>query len=76
VHIQYSCASRRGFSLHALDAVFDHCITAAAGTGARWFSMGISNEDGGRVLNENLYRFKVEFGAGSTTHEFYQLELQ
>jgi Acetyltransferase (GNAT) domain len=76
VHVQYNCASERGFSLHALDAVFEHCIAGATQAGAKWFSMGISNEDDGRVLNDSLYRFKTEFGAGGVAHEFYELDLR
>ncbi len=75
VHVQYSCGSTRGHSLHAMDAVYEHCIGAAARAGARWFSMGISNEDEGRILNDGLYRFKTEFGAGGVAHEFYELQL-
>lgn len=75
VHVQYSCGSERGHSLHALDVLFEHCIGAAVRSGARWFSMGISNEDGGRILNDGLYRFKTEFGAGGVAHEFYELQL-
>jgi hypothetical protein len=76
VHAQYSCASERGFSLHALDPVFEHCIADATRAGARWFSLGISNEADGRVLNESLHRFKTQFGAGGVVHEFYEVHLR
>lgn len=76
VHVQYSCASERGYSVHALDAVLEHCIAVATRAGARWFSMGISNEANGRVLNQSLHGFKTEFGAGGVAHEFYELDLR
>lgn len=75
VHTQYICASEPGYALHALDAVIEHSIAAASMGPARWFSMGISNEANGWVLNDGLYRFKTEFGAGAVAHEFYELDL-
>jgi hypothetical protein len=75
VHAQYICANEVGYTLHALDAVIEHCIAAASLGSARWFSMGISNEANGWVLNDGLYRFKTEFGAGAVAHEFYELDL-
>jgi len=75
VHTQYICASEMGYALHALDAVIEHSIAAASIGSARWFSMGISNEANGWVLNDGLYRFKAEFGAGAVAHEFYELDL-
>ena len=50
-------------------------VAEARARGACYFDFGISNEDEGRVLNEGLYRFKYEFGAGSAVHEFYELDL-
>jgi hypothetical protein len=72
-HAQYIAASQRGNEVCALDAVFEHCIAAARGAGTIWFDFGISTEDAGRFLNEGLYGFKSEFGAGGTVYEFYEL---
>jgi hypothetical protein len=72
-HAQYIAASRRGNELCALDAVFDQCIASAESAGKRWFDFGISTEDAGLLLNEGLYGFKSEFGAGGTVYEFYEL---
>lgn len=74
-HAQYIAASDAGRDRHALDAVFARAIAEARARGACYFDFGISNEDEGRVLNEGLYRFKYEFGAGSAVHEFYELDL-
>ncbi|MGH7934176.1 MAG: GNAT family N-acetyltransferase [Candidatus Binataceae bacterium] len=75
VHTQYISASEAGYALHALDAVIEHCIAAASLGSVRWFSMGISNEENGSVLNDGLHQFKSEFGAGAMAHEFYEIDL-
>ncbi|MFM0381948.1 GNAT family N-acetyltransferase [Paraburkholderia dipogonis] len=74
-HAQYIASSERGYQASALDAVFDSAIREAAEAGARYFDFGTSNEEGGTVLNDGLYRFKLEFGGGGVAHEFYELDL-
>lgn len=74
-HAQYIASSEAGHDVSALDAVFEHCIEAAQQNGKRWFDFGVSTEERGFVLNDGLYRFKSEFGAGGTMHEFYELDL-
>lgn len=73
-HAQYIAASEAAYDVSALDAVFDAAIAEAQHAGARYFDFGTSNEDGGKVLNDGLYRFKSEFGGGGVAHEFYELE--
>lgn len=73
-HAQYIAASEAAYEVSALDAVFDAAILEAEQAGSRYFDFGISNEDGGKVLNDGLYRFKSEFGGGGVAHEFYELE--
>ena len=75
-HAQYIAASPKGHEVNALDIIFEACIARAEREGADWFDFGISNENQGRYLNSNLYRFKSEFGGGGTVHEFYQLDLK
>lgn len=75
-HAQYITSSPVGYETSALDAVFNHCIEAAANDGKRYFDFGTSNEDDGRKLNESLYNFKIEFGGGGIAHEFYEMNLQ
>jgi hypothetical protein len=75
-HAQYIASSDRGYELSTLDAVFDHCIGNAIRMEKRWFDFGISTEAGGKILNEGLYGFKTEFGAGGFLHEFYEIDLE
>jgi len=74
-HAQYIASSEAGYDISALDAVFEHCISTAAGKDKRWFDFGISTENGGLDLNEGLYRFKSEFGGGGIVHEFFEIDL-
>jgi hypothetical protein len=73
VHAQYIAASAAGYDASALDALLENCIEQAKALGVRYFDFGISNEAGGHYLNSGLYQFKVEFGGGGVTHEFYEL---
>lgn len=75
-HAQYIASSEQGYTISALDAVFDHCITESKQLGKRWFDFGISTEQNGTQLNDGLYGFKTEFGAGGSLHEFYQIKLE
>jgi hypothetical protein len=75
-HAQYIASSARGYDVSALDAVFEACIGGAADAGKRWFSFGISTEEGGLVLNAGLYGFKSEFGGGGVAHDFYEFDLR
>ncbi len=74
-HAQYIAASEAAYEMSALDAVFEATILEAQEVGARYFDFGTSNEDGGKVLNDGLYRFKSEFGGGGVAHEFFELAL-
>jgi hypothetical protein len=73
-HAQYIGSTEEGRSANALDAVFEHCIRAAALSGARFFDFGVSTVDEGRTLNDGLYKFKSEFGGGGVPHMFYDLD--
>jgi hypothetical protein len=74
-HAQYIASSDIGHNVAALDAVFEYCISQAGYPFSRWFDFGISTEDKGTRLNDGLFRFKSEFGAGATIYEFYQINL-
>jgi hypothetical protein len=74
-HPQYSAASPRGREVGALDAGFEAGIVAARERGARYYDFGASTEQGGTVLNESLYAFKVAFGGGGVPYEFYDLTI-
>lgn len=75
VHAQYIAASKLGQQLNALDLLFESSIANAKEEGYQYFDFGISNEEEGQVLNNGLYGFKSEFGAGGVTHDFYELTL-
>lgn len=74
-HAQYIASSEDGQALCALDLLFDHAIGEARAMQQRYFNFGVSTEDGGRVLNEGLHRFKSEFGAGGVVHEHHEVIL-
>ncbi len=74
-HAQYIAASEAAYEVSALDAVFNMAIMDALRDGVRFFDFGTSNEDGGTVLNDGLYRFKAEFGGGGVAYEFFELAL-
>lgn len=74
-HTQYIASSERGYRARALFAVLESAIEEAKGNGARYFDLGTSNEKGGTVLNDGLYRFKTKFGGGGVAHEFYEVDL-
>jgi hypothetical protein len=73
-HAQYIAAGPKGRETGALDGLFEHLIGAHADT-HRYFDFGISNTDGGRVLNEGLMRQKEEFGASAVVHDFWRVTL-
>lgn len=74
-HAQYIAASEFAYSVSALDAVFEHAIVKAMSAGVRYFDFGTSNESDGQILNESLYQYKHEHGAGGAVHEFYDIDL-
>lgn len=75
VHAQYIGSNDKGYETNALDLIFQHGIEMAKARGARYFNFGICNEDGGKHLNDGLFRFKMEFGGAGIVHEFYDVAL-
>ncbi|HEX4132451.1 MAG TPA: GNAT family N-acetyltransferase [Pirellulales bacterium] len=73
MHAQYITSSEAGNAAGALDLLFEYVIDRAESAGKRYFDFGNSNENQGRVLNQSLYQFKREFGAGGVVHEFYEV---
>jgi hypothetical protein len=71
-HVQYISASAAGRQDHALDLLFDVLLTQTF-VDKPYFDFGISNEDGGRVLNHGLVEQKEGFGARSVVHDHYFL---
>jgi hypothetical protein len=74
-HAQYIASSEQGRTLSALDWLFEHAIAEARAMQQRFFSFGVSTEQGGHVLNDGLHAFKSEFGAGAMVHEYHEVTL-
>ncbi len=74
-HAQYIASSAVGYETNALDAVFESIIQDAADASIRFFDFGICNENSGLILNDDLYRFKSEFGGGGVVYEHYEIDL-
>ena len=71
-HLQYISANDDGRRSHALDAIFDHLLTAVYAD-KEFFDFGISNEEAGRVLNAGLLEQKEGFGARTIVHDYYDI---
>ena len=62
-HFQYLAPDDNQRETNATTALYVNVMREAAQNEFERFSWGISTEDGGKYLNENLYRFKENFGA-------------
>lgn len=67
-HCQYITANDFGLQKNALDGLFAFLIDYYASTNKKFFNFGISTENAGQYLNENLIQFKEGFGARSIVH--------
>lgn len=74
VHTQYLAASEEGRRLNALNLLLAE-LMGSSYAGRRYFSLGISTEQEGRVLNGGLVAQKEYFGARAVTHDFYEWAL-
>ncbi len=75
VHTQYISANKEGRNNSSLDYIFDYTIKKYKEKKFRWFDFGISTENEGLELNDGLFKYKREFGSGSTIYEFYNWTL-
>lgn len=73
-HCQYIGATERGKLIGGLDILIDYLLTTIY-PNKRYFSFGISTEQQGRYLNENLVRNKESFGARTVIQDIYVLKL-
>ena len=71
-HFQYLAPDDTKRDTNATTALFVNAMREAAKAGYEKFSWGISTEDGGAYLNENLYRFKESFGALPSVNARYE----
>ena len=73
-HVQYIASSPAGRKAGALDLLFGDLLAGPYADRA-YFDFGISNEEGGRVLNAGLVDHKEGFGARIVAHLHYRLDL-
>ena len=73
VHIQYPHSSHTGKKEGALDLVYNYIIKKYTLLGFQYIDIGISNEDGGKYLNENLIAQKEGFGARGIAYKQWKL---
>ena len=74
-HAQYISATAEGMNSGALDLLFLELIERYRNLGLRYFDFGISTEDDGRYLNEQLASFKEGFGGRSVVHHKFEISL-
>ena len=72
-HTQYLAATEHGRRLGALDFLIDRLLRAEY-AGKRYFDFGISNEQGGRLVNAGLLQWKEGFGARGVCHDLYDIQ--
>lgn len=73
-HAQYIAANEEGKTIGALDEILDFLINERYAT-KRYVDFGISTEREGQYLNLGLVQNKESFGARTTVHDFYSLDL-
>lgn len=72
-HTQYLATNDEGKEMGALDALIERCIQESEARGEKFFSFGISTEDGGKTLNSGLINQKENFGARGMVLDFYEI---
>jgi hypothetical protein len=70
-HAQYLSSTAAGRRVRALDLLIT-TLLAEYYQEKRWFDFGISTEQGGARLNEDLIKHKEEFGAAAICYDTYQ----
>lgn len=71
VHFQYLAPDESFKQMNATTVLFVEAMREAAKNGYEKFSWGISTENGGKFLNENLFRFKESFGSKAVINPSY-----
>ncbi len=74
VHVQYGHATPQGKEDGALDLLYINLINHYRQQGFRYFDFGINNEQGGRILNENLTTQKEGFGGRGVIYPIYKID--
>ncbi|MBK5720603.1 GNAT family N-acetyltransferase [Dysgonomonas sp. Marseille-P4677] len=73
VHVQYIAATKDGKKHGAVDLVIDHIVNTYSHK--TYFDYGISTENNGLYLNENLIHQKEGFGARGIVYDTYTIDL-
>lgn len=71
---QYISSSIQGRELGAVDFLIQKIMNSARSMNAIYLDLGTSNENSGLVLNENLYNYKLEFGAEGVAYEQFRFD--
>ena len=74
-HSQYLASSCEGKSLGALDFLLDKLFTQEY-KHCRYFSLGISTENHGKILNQGLAFYKESLGGRGIVHDLYEIVFQ
>lgn len=75
VHCQYIATTREGREQDVLAPLFECMMNHYKREGRKYFDFGISNEDGGRLLNPGLNRQKTSFGGSGVAYETYEINV-
>lgn len=76
VHVQYIASTPEGRTVCAVDYLFNYLIYNKYAGKTRYFDLGTSVEEGGRVLNEGLIFQKEGFGGRAVVYDTYVLKLK
>ena len=74
VHCQYIATTPEGKASGALDHLTDHLISKEYVLKS-YFSFGVSTEQQGEYLNQDLVRNKESYGGRAIVQDFYRLSL-
>lgn len=73
-HTQYIASNDRGKETGATDLLLEFLINKKF-AGKQYFDFGISTEQAGSYLNENLIAQKEGAGARATVHQFFEIKI-
>lgn len=73
-HAQYLSSTAEGNKLRAMAYLYNHLIYEAF-PDKKYFDLGTSNEENGRILNNSLLEMKAGFGARGVAFNIYELDI-
>ncbi len=75
VKAQYIASTSAGREINAIDYLFSVLFDEYFRCGYRYFDLGPSCENGGRVLNEGLIQQKIGYGGRCVVYTIYKVEI-